>query len=458
MKFDEIFERVNELPIEEVIEKEGYNLKKVGSSYCMHSPFRKGSSESSFTISPQKKIFKDWVIPECTGNATKFVSLTQNLTYFEAGFKIALDFGIIDDKLYDDVINKSKRPREILIYEKKFCKSEKQISTIAEVEILDKVFNIFISLCKISENHCKLLKTERGLSEDDIKLYKFFTFPTRAIIRKFLGEIEKNFGNQDVLKGIPGFFKRKGEENYTFLTTKGIGIPIFNENKLIVGIQIRKDTIKEGEQRYTWFSSSFAIDDPKDKTELGTSSGSPIDVVYPIGKIRKGIFITEGKFKAIQIAKKYQCIAISVQGVSTWKPIIPIIKNIETIVKKINPLWEIGRIYTAFDADMACNYNVYKQLFNMTNNISINLKIDIDYLFWDVNLGKGIDDIILNGQIISITNYNKILFDKSYKHLIKKIIEENEEIHNESEIVTKLTSLEFKDYFDKYFEFPIKTT
>lgn len=453
MKYDEIFESVNNIPIEDIFNRRGFDLKKVGCSYSLPSPFRKDSSNSSFTISPQKNIFTDWVLSQ-SGNATKFISLLDEISYFEAGFNIALDYGIIDENFYKTVINDKRKPKNIHIYEQKFNKVEKPISQIADISVLNEIYKLFISFSKLSDAHRTHLMEVRNLTEDEIKKFMFFTFPTRAILRNFLKTIESNYENQNILKGIPGFYKRKGDKNFTFLSSKGIGIPIFNEDGLIVGIQIRRDTIKEGEQRYIWFSSSFAIDNSNEEFDSGTSSGSPIDVVYPDNIIRRGVFITEGKFKAIQIAKTYGCVALSVQGVSTWKPIINLIKNVENIIKlKVNK-WDIGRFYTAFDSDIACNYAVFKQLKNMSDKIKEELEIDVEYLFWDIMFGKGIDDLIIAGKADTIKNYKKVDFDQNYENLINKIIEVDEKITKESDILKNLSSDEFKAYFDKYFIYP----
>ena len=50
----------------------------------------------------------------------------------------------------------------------------------------------------------------------------------------------------------------KNVENLVFTGHKGLGILIRNSDSRIVAVQIRKDTIQEGDSRYIWFSSSFA--------------------------------------------------------------------------------------------------------------------------------------------------------------------------------------------------------
>ena len=74
-KYDEIFENVLKIPISEVFMKYGFHLKRCGSSWQLPSPFRKGSSTSSFTLSDKKNMFKDWVGEGVCGNSINFINL-----------------------------------------------------------------------------------------------------------------------------------------------------------------------------------------------------------------------------------------------------------------------------------------------------------------------------------------------------------------------------------------------
>lgn len=448
-EFDSIFEQVLQIPILDVIEAfvEKLDMKKTGANYQGCSPFRVDSSTSSFTISPSRGIFKDWVMTDYTGNSIKFVSMYKNLTYFEACLTIALKFNIIDNNFYTNTLSK-KPPRDIVLYEKKYSVSKvREESHIADEYTLHKVYSIFLECCKLSDNHLTYLKEKRHLTDEEIAKYKLFTFPSRGILRTFLKRITEAFDSTDVLGRIPGFYKRVKEDNFTFMRYAGIGIPIFNEKGNIVGIQIRKDT--DDGQRYTWFSSAFAINDEKKENEKGTSSGSPVAVIYP-NKIKyKTIFITEGFFKAAEIAKNFNCIVLSVQGVSTWKPIKAIIDNLFNVISI--PNYEIKYVCPAFDADMCRNINVYMQLKKMTDSLKADRDFIINYICWDMNLGKGIDDMLLDGHKEELKAIDKDSYDRSYQILIKKIIEERADIENQSQICTKLTCEEFGQFYDKYF-------
>lgn len=446
--FESIFEQVLQLPILDVVEAfvDDLNLHKAGANYQGFSPFRNDSSNSSFTLSPSRGIFRDWVMPDCVGNSIKFVSLYKNISYFEACIEIAFRFNIIDNEFYSKTLSK-KAPRDIVIFERKYNTVKKVENNIADEYTLDKVFRIFIDCCKLSDKHKNYLLENRHLSEEEISKYKLFTFPSRGILRNFFKKITEEFGSTDILERIPGFYKRVKDSNYTFMRYTGIGIPIKNENGNIVGIQIRKDT--DDGQRYTWFSSSFAINDEKGENEKGTSSGSPVAVIYPDVIKYKSIFITEGFFKAVELAKQFNCIAVSVQGVSTWKPIKEIIDNLPNSVNI--PNFDIQYIYPAFDADMCRNINVYLQLMKMTDSLRENRNYKINYLHWDMDLGKGIDDMLISGHKESIMPIDKDSYDRNYQKLIERIIKEKEDIENQSQICTKMTCDEFGEFFDKHF-------
>ena len=470
-KFKPVFDAVLNIPIVEGFEHYGFPSTPCGNVYQLPSPFRQDSGKTSFTLNPNLNIYKDWVVLENRGNLINFISSLseirevsgyKNLDYFHACMVIAKDFGIIDDNTFKSVMSSSKKVSSVSIKPYAAINPVKKVvNRIAPPETLDKVFRIFIGCCTLSETHKKHLMEKRMLSEEEILLNMFFTFPTRAVKTKFLKEIENEFGSQDVLKTIPGFYKRKSEKDFTFKHYKGIGIPIFNEVRQIIGIQIRLDGEKVN-PRYFWFSSSST----KEDEEFGTSSGSPIDVCYPSELKYKGIFITEGKFKALKLAKEFGCVSISVQGVSTWKPIIPLLKRICDSVNakypKFKNEWRIQMIYSAFDADMCENYGVYKQLQKMTDEIRKDTatevrgaKFNVKYLHWDVTIGKGIDDLINVSDEKTLSNRlhicNKDDYDEAYSKVIEECIK-GENLQNESQIASKVSSEKFLEYYQTYFK------
>lgn len=454
-RLDELFEQILEIPISDIIMDLGFPLKRVGSNYVGLSPFRDDSSGTSFTTSTIKNTFKDWPLG-LSGNGIKFVSLINELEYLESAFWLALKYSIISDKEYEllkkrylkDNKNNEKMAKSL---EMKYTRAkETKIKQKADIETLDSVYRLFISLSTLSDNHLMHLKETRELSDEEIKDFKFFTFPTRSIGRKFLKMVEDSFGSQDVLSNVPGFYRRAGDKHFTFITMKGIGIPIYTPDGKIEAIQIRKDEVKENEQRYMWFSSSFAENDPDGKVEFGTGSGAPLSTLIPDVIKNKCIFLTEGTFKAIKILKTYNSIACSIQGVSNWKGFvdkIDQIKELDSVKAKVKDKFVLDTVFIAYDADLLYNIGVLKQSIKL-GEAATEKGLDVFYVLWDPEKGKGIDDaLIAKAPIQKISNQ---IFKKTIDDYIEHIKREENISSNEDLLFIKKDKL--KGYYPVFFE------
>jgi DNA primase len=426
-------------------------------------PFHNDRTIGSFVATDAKRIWKCF---SCGvgGDNIKFVSLYDGINYLEAAFKIALEFGIISYSEYEEYFERRRYTSEqIRNIERRYEELDKKKleNNIAEDYILDKVFRLFISECSLSEEHKNHLLYERKLSEQEIKEGLYFTFPTRRILKPFAERLRERFkSGEEILAKIPGFYYDRKEQRFTFVKHKGIGIGIKNAKGQVVGIQIRHDKKDESKSRYVWFSSSFANFD-EDKYAYGTSSGSPVDVVYPQEIQTTSVFITEGRFKAQQIAKEVGAIALSVQGVGNWRGVLkelkeipqsPILKErISPILKEripdIDKKFVINTILLAFDADM--NYKV--QVFDQAKKMSDSLEehgFPVYYLNWDDALGKGIDDVMINGHKDAIKRYDKQIWDKRYEQMLKDLFDKELYTHIKDvplEVVQKYFKLHFAD-------------
>ena len=194
------------------------------------------------------------------------------------------------------------------------------------------------------------------------------------------------------------------------MSYKGIGFLCRNADGKAVGIQIRRDTVKEGEQRYVWFSSTFA-----QKDGSGASSGSPGGFI-PGTKEKPSICITEGRFKAEKIAEKgNDCIYVS--GVSTWKSVLPILEKIRK-----------GRnvVYLMFDADMMGNVAVHRQLVAFENELSTKYHFQTRLIVWGIDNGKGFDDLVIKKgeqyyKSLKMITYKD--FSEHYNCVLQKVCE-----------------------------------
>ena len=142
--------------------------------------------------------------------------------------------------------------------------------------------------------------------------------------------------------------------------------------------------VKRDTTRYVWFSSAFAL--TMDGCQGGASSSSPGGILYPETVTdHTPVCITEGRFKAVQIAK-HGCIAVYVSGVSTWKRIMPMLKRI---------MKDRKTIYVLFDSDMMGNPAVYGSLSGMALALEEHGWKPVLGL-WPIQAGKGFDDLVLS--------------------------------------------------------------
>lgn len=436
------------------------SLIRKGTSYKGICPFHNDRKIGSFDVSDRKQIWKCF---SCGvgGDTIKFVSLYDGIDYLAAAFRVALEFGIISSGEYEDYYaNRRYRKNEIEKIQRRYEELDKDKfqNNIADNDTLDRVFRIFINSCDLSVEHKAHLMGERGLSEEEIESGMYFTFPTRKVMSKFCGRIREAFdGDETVLATIPGFFRQEskkfpGRKMFSFSKHIGIGIGIKNAKGQVVGIQIRHDNKGNKDTRYVWFSSAFAMND--DKYDCGTSSGSPVDVVYP--KIIKNptIVITEGRFKAQHLARSTGSIAISVQGVTSWRGIVKELAEIPNAfaVKKrySGENYKVHCLCIAFDADMNYKYQVAEQLKKMADQLEGHNYFTY-YLNWDEEEGKGIDDVMLAGKQASIKRYEKESWDKMYQTMIKTLLEV-EPYEKMSDVPEEVV----KKYFEIYVKHQIK--
>ena len=416
-------------------------LFQKGHNFIGLCPFHNDKSLGSFVATETKNIWKCF---SCGvgGDAIKFVSLLDNINYVEAAFKLALEYNLITEYEYQKYYERSRYSKEqISKVVKKFEAMDKERlkNDIADVDTLDDVFSLFLQSIEeyykdnseyeglLSKQHKEYLINKRDLSEKEIEEGRFFTFPSKWIMKRFTKKIREKYKTEDVLSRIPGFYKEIGKNYFTLSSHKGgIGIPIKNTKGKIVGIQVRRNDTNGGsetntlaptkkESRYVWFSSSFAIFD--DKCECGTSSGSPVDVVFPSEIKNSTVFVTEGRFKAFKLAKEKGSIVLSVQGVSTWKGVLVELKELSSIGHQIDC------VMVAFDADMNCNHAVFSQARRMTEYLQNNGYF-VYYLTWDENLGKGIDDLIVNGHLNSVKKYFPKTWNQEYDKMVSTMITE----------------------------------
>lgn len=239
----------------------------------------------------------------------------------------------------------------------------------------------------------------RGLSEEDIKRFRFRSVPADS--RKVCSLLIKKGYN---LEGVPGFFKNKKghfcmslsgskDEDGKWKPDGGYFCPVFDgELNYILGFQIRLDVPKD-KTKYLWFSSSGK--------ECGVSSGA-IATCLP-GEDDSAIIVAEGILKSTII----YCLLdkkVTVIGVPGTKAI----KSLECYLERYNG--GSSYIFEAYDMDKAIKTGDKKllektTLLNKDKENLINLISDYGFsvhpLKWDMDKEgywkenyKGLDDFL----------------------------------------------------------------
>lgn len=323
---------------------------------------------------------------------------------------------------------------------------------------LNRVFQALISELNMTKDHLKQLTgPERQLTIQQVLLRKYRSFPEKPW-EAVKGVIER-VGKAEDLIGTPGFHLREGKygDYMTIRGIKNsILIPFRNIRNEIVGFQYRVDEVRnkavtkqldkefsayikqqpnhvivklgekvlfEGEMeikkdwqafnhegknvgfvkikkgnRYMWLSSASA--------EGGTGAGPlPVHISIPSDQLKnwktgtvlkkKVVWITEGPLKADissdrlglmyqedQI-KEYGDTVLCIPGVNSWRIILPILEEMG-----------VERVILAIDMDATTNADVKMHLKDCAVELK-NKNYTVDFAMWDVNIAKGLDDLLL---------------------------------------------------------------
>lgn len=410
---------VSRVPTYEVLSMYLTLRKASGSNYECLCPFHNDNGLGNFKVNSE--LFKCFACGE-GGNSIFFVQKYFGLNFVDALMKLALDLNLINQVQYSNFMDryqKSKnkkdfKPRRV---NKRIKKSDdEKLSKLKSDEEISIVYEKLMTYAKLSEEHREHLKDKRYLTDKEIEENEFFSLPmSDEDVLNFMSSIDNP---EDELLGVPGFYLEGGKVQLT--KTVGLAFPIKNSKGLVVGIQIRK--FNNSRAKYVWLTSSFAngLDDSKHLTK-GVGNKIRIDITYPEVVKNKSIIITEGKFKALKVAKEVGSIVISVQGVSSWKGVNEEIYNInDQILAKFGKT--IDNVFMAFDADMLVNKAVFKQSKKLTkylNDLDGLQNASIYYLVWNPEEGKGIDDVMNNKGVKSISKFKYDLAEETIAAFFK---------------------------------------
>ena len=420
---EDMFFKLENIPVEQIVGSR-ISLKQQGPHFYGLCPFHVDHHVGSFVVTPRKGIWKCFTCGDnFGGNGIKFISLYDGIDYLQAAFKVAYENNIITYEEYVMYAEKNYDEAYVNRLEQKQLGSKKAAVTAkpkAPDAVIHNVYSVMKENCSLSEEDYKTLKSERHLSDTRIAR-DYFTAPTNWKQKEnILNAIREAYPEytDEILMTVPGFYMEteKGKYRLKFSFAKGIAFCIRTDTK-IKAIQIRRYTVKEGQKRYTWFSSTFTDADPDpDKYLGGAGCGSPHDILYPDNTDRGIIAITEGRFKS-EVLRDAGNVAVSLQGVSTWK-------GIQDEILHIMDSRPVRKIYLFFDSDILGNTAVYDQSIALLKAIEITFPtIQTYHAVLKKEWGKGIDDMYFNGHIKEIKYLTSGQLKSCHEKVLKFLLE-----------------------------------
>jgi hypothetical protein len=146
------------------------------------------------------------------------------------------------------------------------------------------------------------------------------------------------------------------------------------------GLRIRPDDQGDG-GKYRWLSSNGR--------DGGTGSGAHCHVARPLGAARPGeVWVTEGEIKADLAAERLGAVVLSVPGVDLWQRALPDLAEL---------LPGGGRVVVALDADWRDKPPVHRAVWSLLLACGA-IGYDAEVALWDLNHGKGLDDLLTAGR------------------------------------------------------------
>lgn len=395
METKDVFELAKEVPIATVIGHYVPLKYKGGRAYGL-CPFHNDHHIGSFVVNSNKGKFNCYACGE-KGDNIDFVSHICGVDSLEAAITICEDEALISRSDASEL--REKRTKEVRCWvqpNKSFKKPELLLSPKASPEHIDRVYRCFIKAAgPLPESMRDILRNERHLL--DSELGDFFPFPLRSEQKtfwpKFRKELEREFNvdetEQDrLLLGVPGFFMN--EQCWVkccMEKTPSLGIVIHSRDRKVSGLQIRRTgELHEKQSRYTLFSSGFADGTGKYPATYGCNSGYIEDVLYPRKKWNGTIALTEGRFKAITLAKM-GCLVVNMHGIGNWEPAGTVALELAVRYPRC------GRFLLAYDSEKT------EPVFRSANSLFNKLRTSRPVYFatWDAKYGKGIDDVVNAG-------------------------------------------------------------
>lgn len=252
---------------------------------------------------------------------------------------------------------------------------------------------------------------------DEIEQLQYRSFPQKR--RELIAGLVKEFGHDFFTENeLPGFWRNE-QGSIELSGRNGIAIPVRNIDGTIHGLKIRVDKPSKGSAKYLLLSSNPAADKKSGEVKYPFGASAKIAVHYPLSRPKKikTLRITEGEVKADLASSLTEVYTVSLPGVNSWRMALEAITTLRP-----------ERVLIAMDSDKgraaapagygrggeedaeglnlgdggADQFIVGKAVGSLYLSIkeemtTLGLK-EVAIEDWPEEAGKGIDDVLVNGN------------------------------------------------------------
>lgn len=265
---------------------------------------------------------------------------------------------------------------------------------------LSLIYTCFAKASPLSETETQALCKKRGLYyRSRTAFFRFPSYKDKLFMKRFMAGLDREseaagYGKiSNGLLGVPGFFWDKEAQEVRFVGfNDSLGILNHDADGRVNGIEMRLPEQASSHMRYMPFSSEGICVRYPEQYTCGTNLGAIVDVEPPAFSDRKylGIAVTEGKFKALHLSY-LGYYTLNIHGVTNWQKIFPVLDRLKE--KGV----DTGTIHIALDADSRKNLAVGRISLAMGQELQ-KRGHSVKYITWPLPSGKGIDDVINNGN------------------------------------------------------------
>ena len=399
-EINDIIESVNQLPIVDVLAS--YNVepeRHSGRFVAALCPFHMDNKIGSFMINTDKN--SCWCYA-CNkgGGVVKAVSMILDVDFAQAALQVACDNEIITKDKYNELSKVEYKPVK---------KAEKTKETKSKVDysLAEEVYLDMAKFFGLSKEHETHILKDRGLSSKGVLEMAFSMDTTKPEFYKHLYSVYDKEKRAEIAEKVPGFFLKKdrfGNFDLDVVPKKGLALLLTDTFGDIRAIQVRDDD-PDANIRYTFFSYV----PPKKFNDFlrgGASCGTPACIHFEKNVSTGNIAICEGFFKGAKLAEN-EFNTISLPGVNNFKGIE---KEIKVLRKELRDGYEVkpsNTISIFYDADFIKNPQVTAAAIKLGEYIMKKMpEITVNYIVWNPDNGKGIDDLINNGKRSTCKKYD----------------------------------------------------